>query len=349
MNCNRLASAVLGLAVIFSALGTAFGDESDRFRGAVQPVVAKRPYRIGVTLVHFVDDYWRGIAYGILDEAKPANVQIVRLFGAGGYGKVAEQLGQLDTLDSLGLDAIIIGAANYDGYDHAIQRLAAKGVKIIAAGIPVNSSGVSLGVTMNDAEIGKALAHFVCTQKPDAKVITIPGPNGPAWNRLRFDGFEAGAKECPAMTLVGNIFQGDTKIEDGEGQASDLIVKYSDANYIYAAAGNLGIGAALAARRMHAAAQVVSATVTTKTVDLMKEGRVAMIVSEPGVLIGRELVQYTTRLLNGDELPNLQPSGTIPYRQVMVPIYQLTPANIGGYALDKYDQPPSGWQVPNLD
>jgi ribose transport system substrate-binding protein len=332
-----------------SAFGAAAADDLDRLRGSVQPVVAKKPYRIGVTLVHFVDDYWRGIAFGILDEAKLANVQIVRLFAAGGYGKVSEQLAQLDTLDSLGLDAIIIGATNYDGYDHAIRRLAAKGVKIIAAGIPVNSAAVSLGVTMNDEDIGRTIAQFICAHNPDAKVITIPGPSGPAWNRLRFDGVQAGAKECPGMTLEGNIFQGDTKIEDGEGQASDLIIKYSDANYIYAAAGNLGIGAELAAKRMHSGAQLVSATVTAKTVDLMKEGRVAMIVSEPGVLIGRALVQYTTRLLNGDDLPNLQMGGAVPYKQFMIPIYQLTPANIGAYALDKYDQPPAGWQVPNLD
>ena len=131
--------------------------------------------------------------------------------------------------------------------------------------IPVNSPAVSLGVTMNDVEVGKTIAHFICAQKPDAEVITIPGPSGPAWNRLRFEGVEAGAKECPSMKLVGNIFQGDTKIEDGEGQGADLMIKYSDANYIYAAAGNLAIGAALAAKRMHLPAQLVTGTVTTTT------------------------------------------------------------------------------------
>ena len=100
---------------------------------------------------------------------------------------------------------------------------------------------------------------------------------------------------------------------------------------------------------MHMPAQLVTGTVTSKTVDLMKEGHVAMVVSEPGVLIGRALVQYTTRLLNGDELPNLRMDGTVPYKQFMVPIYQLTPANIDAYALDKYDQPPAGWQVPSLN
>jgi ribose transport system substrate-binding protein len=344
---KAIAAATLLVVAGLASAGASAAD-ADRLRGAVEPVVAKKPYRIGVTVVHFVDDYWKGIAYGLTEESKEANVQIVRLLGAGGYGKVAEQIAQIETLSALNLDAVILGATSFNGYDRAIQRLTDKGVKVIAAGVPVNSKLVSLGVTMDEIAIGKTIAGFVCKQKADAKVATIPGPNGPAWNKLRFDGVQAGAKDCPGMQLLGNTFQGDTKIEDGEAQASDLLVKYPDANYIYAAAANLGTGAALAAKRMNRPAQVVTATVTAKTVDLMKEGRIAMVVSEPGILIGRSLIQYTTRLLNGDPLPNLVEGGPIPYKQFLVPLYELTPQNIGAYDLTKFDQPPAGWQVPNV-
>lgn len=148
------------------------------------------------------------------------------------------------------------------------------------------------------------------------------------------------------MELVGNIFQGDTKIEDGQAQGSDLLIKYPDSDYIYAAAANLGTGAALAAKRMKRPAKVITATVTSKTVELMKEGHISMVVSEPGILIGRSLIQYTTRLLNGDELPNLVDGGPIPYKQFLIPLYELTNDNVGGYQLTVYDQPPPGWQVP---
>jgi ribose transport system substrate-binding protein len=327
------------------AVGTAMAAE-DRLRGAVEPVTAKKPYRIGVTLVHFVDDYWKGISYGLVEEAKHANVEIVRLLAAGGYGRVADQIAQLETISTLDLDAVILGATNYDGYDRAIQRLIDKGIKVVAAGVPVNSKLVALGVTMDEIAIGRTLAQFACKAKSNAKVATIPGPNGPAWNKLRFDGFQAGAKDCPGMELVGNIFKGDTKIEDGQSQGSDLLIKYPDADYIYAAAANLGTGAALAAKRMDRPAKVITATVTSKTVELMKEGRISMVISEPGILIGRSLIQYTTRLLNGDALPNLVDGGPIPYKQFLIPLYELTNDNVGGYELTVYDQPPSGWQVP---
>ena len=347
---NRLVKLVAGTAL---AVGLALSSAAaiageDRLRGAVEPVVAKKPYRIGVAVVHFVDDYWKGISYGLVEEAKEANVEIVRLLGAGGYGKVAEQIAQLETLATLDLDAIILGATNYNGYDRAIKRLTDKGIKVVAAGVPVNSDLVAMGVTMDEIAIGRTLAEYVCGQNSAAQVVTIPGPSGPAWNKLRFDGFEAGAKDCPGMKLHGNIFKGDTKIEDGQSQGSDLLIKHPEATHIYAAAANLGTGAALAAKRIGSDAKVITATVTSKTVDLMKEGSIAMVISEPGILIGRSLIQYTTRLLNGDPTPNLVPGDPIPYDQFLIPLFQLTADNVDAYELSKFDQPPSGWQLPSL-
>ena len=45
----------------------------------------------------------------------------------------------------------------------------------------------------------------------------------------------------------------------------------------------------------------------------MEEGLIDMVVSEPGILIGRVNLQYAIRALNGDELPNLVQDGDLPY------------------------------------
>lgn len=336
---------VIGLSLVL--LGASAS--ADRLRGSVEPVKADKPYRIGVTVVHFVDDYWKGISYGLVEEAKEAGVEIVRLFAAGGYGKIAEQIAQLETLSTLDVDAVILGATNFNGYDRVIKRLTDKGIVIVAAGVPVNSDLVTMGVTMDEVAIGSTLAGYVCKQNPSAQVLTIPGPSGPAWNKLRFDGFEAGAKDCPGMVLHGNVFKGDTKIEDGQSQGSDLLIKHPEATHIYAAAANLGTGAALAAKRIGSDAKVVTATVTSKTVELMKEDRIAMVISEPGVLIGRSLIQYTTRVLNKNDLPNLVSGGPIPYQQFLIPLFQLTSKNVDSYELSIYDQPPADWHIPSFN
>lgn len=318
----------------------------DRLRGVVEPTTAKKPYRIGVAVVQLADDYWKGMVYGLVDEAKQSKVEIVRVLAAGGYGKTSEQIAQLEALAALKVDAIILGAADFDGYDPIIKRLTDQGIKVIAAGVPVNSKQVALGVTMDEIEIGKTIANYICKQDPNAQVITLPGPKGPAWNKLRFDGVQAGAKACPGMKLEGNTFAGDIAIEDGQSQASDMMIKYPQAKYIYAAAGGLGIGAGLATKRMNRDTKVVTSAVTAKTVDLMKDGHIAMVVSEPGILIGRSLIQYTVRSLNGDALPNLKSGGPIPYPQFLIPMFELTSDKLTSYDLTNYDQPPSGWQPP---
>ena len=67
----------------------------DRLRGLIEPVKAKKPYRVAFAAVHFIDDYWKGVAYGILDEADKSGVKVVRVLSAGGYGKLPSRSANL--------------------------------------------------------------------------------------------------------------------------------------------------------------------------------------------------------------------------------------------------------------
>jgi ribose transport system substrate-binding protein len=281
-------------------------------------------------------------------EADKTGVKIVRLMGAGGYGNVAEQIAQLETLSAMNVDAVVIGATNYEGFDRAIKRLTDKGIKVFAVGVPVNSSQISAGVTIDEENVGRMLADFICRRNKEAKVITIPGPNGPVWNKLRFDGFKKGAASCPSMTLLGNTFQGNTKLEDGLAQASDLMIKNPGADYIYTAAANLGVGAGMTVKRMGAKTQVATGTITDRTTELMNEGHVAVVVSEQPILMGRSLIQVLVRAMNGQPLPQMTKGGPIPYAEFHVPLVEMTPKDVVNYDLSNYDRPPANWQVPSF-
>ena len=329
-------------SVSLCALGAT--ESVDDRAALLHPVKAQRPYRIGVSVVHFVDDYWKGVAFGISDEAARSGVKVVRVLSAGGYGNVEQQLDQLDQLATLQVDAVILGAANYDGYDRAIANLTRRGIKVIAVGVPVNARTVSFGVTMNEEEIGRAIAAYMCkADSSPPQVITIPGPSGSTWNKLRFDGVEAGAHSCSGMTLVGNVFKGNTQIEDGEAQASDLLIKYPQAEFIYAAAANLGTGAAIAVRRMNRNTRVVTATITSKSLDLMRSGNIAMVISEPGILIGRLALENTVRLLDHQPLAPMVDKKPVLYPQLLVPLYPITADQLNIYDVTKYDRPPPQW------
>ena len=342
---KALRTTITALAAL--ALSGTASHGQDRLLGMVEPVKAKKEFRIAYASADMNSDFWLGMAYGVTEESKEAGVRIVRITSAGGYGKVAEQIAQLEQLRTMDLDAVILSSAAFDGYDKVVERLTEKGIKVVILGTPIGSPKVSFGIMQNEIGIGNSIGSYICQSNPKALVITLPGPAGSAWNKLRFDGFKAAAEKCPEMKLVGNNFGGNIAIEEGQRQAGDLLLKHPDADYIYAVAGIFSVGVAQQVRRMNSKAKVVTGTLTRRSVELVKNGSIAMIVSEPAIVFGRAAVQYTVRQLNGDPLPKLVP-GIMPYPVALIPNVALTGANIDKHDTSKYDLPPEGWRPPQL-
>ncbi len=338
-----LAAALVGVAVA-AAPTPAAAQPVDRLLGVVEPVKAKKKYRIAYASADLNAAFFVSVAYGVVDEADKAGVELVRVFSAGGYGNVAEQIAQLESAGSMNLDAVILLSTAFDGFDKALERLTQKGTKVILLGAPVNSKNASLIIAQDEPGLGRMMAGHICKQKPGAKVITLPGPPGVAWNKLRFDGFQDEAKKCN-LNLVGNVFKGHIALEEGQAQASDLLLKFGDADYIYAVAGVVGVGAAQAAKRMKHKAKVVTAVVAKETVELIREGHIEMAVAEPAILFGRASVQYAVRVLNGDATPGLVP-GIFPYPAAFVRNLELTKDKLDKYDLYAYDNAPDGWKPP---
>src|SRR5690606_21549149 len=101
------------------------------------PVQATKPLTLGITVVHLMDNFYTGIAYGIIDEAKRSGVEVAQVSVAGAYGNVKEQFAQLQAFKSLGVDYAVLSPAAYSGFDPVINDLAKSGIKTISAGIPV--------------------------------------------------------------------------------------------------------------------------------------------------------------------------------------------------------------------
>jgi ABC-type sugar transport system substrate-binding protein len=269
---------------------------------------------------------------------------------AGGYGKVAEQTAQLNDFIALNLDAVLVAPAAFDGFDKALEQLTQKSVKVVDLATEVKSKNVSVGVLADDREAGTLMAKYLCENNPNATVATIPGPAGTEWNQRMFDGFVTEAKRsCPNANLVGNAYRGGSTLEDGQTQASELLVKYPKTDYVYAASLILGKGAIQAIERMKSKAQVISGAVTEGTPDDIKSGKLAMTATYSSIIYGRAAVQYAIRLLNGDPLPGLHNDPKyVPYPYAYVPIFSLTKKNVATYDIHKYDAPPKDWKIPAL-
>ncbi len=321
----------------------------DRLFGIVEPVVAKKPISFGLALVHLNDDFWRGIAYGVEDEAKRSNVSLKRVFIAGAYGKVREQFAQLQALKTLGVDVAVVGAVSYDGFDPVIRDLKQAGMKVMAVGIPVNSANIDLGVGQDDSGIGKELANQMCALDPSPKVVMVPGPAGAEWARLRNVGFkEQLAAKCKPTKIVDTGFTAGMTLQDGLTQAADLLLKNPDANAVYTPSIALAMGAAQAARQARRDVNLVTAAVVPEAVRLIKDGRISATISEPGVLMGRLIVQYAIRQAEGLPLPSVKKDGSLPYPYLMTPSLVIDKKNVDTFPFYETDFVPQGWSSSAL-
>lgn len=343
-------AAVTALGAALALFGGARADTPDRLRGIVVPVTAKKTLRIGVTIVHLNDDFWKGIAYGIADEAKRSGVTVEQIDVAGGYGNVTQQFSQIQTMKTLGIDVAVVGPAAYDGYNAVLGSLKQSGIMVIAAGIPVNSRNVDFGITQDDKAIGASLADAICRDKGDkpATVLALPGPAGAEWAHLRYVGFTEAAGRCAGMRVTSAPVGGATDIGYGLSQASDMLLKTPDAAYIYTPETALGMGAVQAARRQNRTVKVVTSTVVAEAIPMVKNGRILAMESEPGILIGRLIVQYAIRKADGVLMPNMTTSSGSPYPVLDVPNILITQQNVAGYPYALYDVPPEDWSIKAL-
>lgn len=324
-------------------------NEADRFRGLIEPIAAKEPFKVGVTVVHLQDDFWKGIAYGIINEAKRSNVEVVQVAVAGAYGNVREQFAQLGNLQAKGVDTVIIGAAAYDGFNPIIKSLKDSGIDVIAAGIPLNSSQVDFGVAQDNREIGAAQLRKICADAKgnQASVIVLQGPVGAEWAKQKFDGFmESAAKECPNLKLIPGPAGKSMAMERGVSETTDILMRAPDVKYVVTPAVSLAIGASQALRQQgRKDVKIMTASVVPEIVPMLKDGRIFGLVSEPGVLMGRLIVQYAIRQREGLPMPNLQKTVEAPYPALMVPAEMIDSSQAANYNFGEYDLPPRGWSI----
>lgn len=326
--------------------------EEDRFAGLIAPLKAEKPFKLAVTVVHLNDDFYKGIIYGITDEAKRSGVDVVQVSVAGAYGNVREQFAQLEAFKSIGADVAVLAPAAYNGFDPIIKSLKASGMKVASVGIPVDSNNIDFGVLQDDTYIGKLMAEAVCHSAVKPKnVAMIPGPAGAEWVRLRYVGFKEEAKKCPTpVSVVETGFGGGIDLQEGLTKAADLMLRNPEVNFIYTPQITLGMGAVQAIRQQHRQASVVSSAMVKRVVPMIEEGKMLAVVSEPGIIMGRLIVQYAIRSMEGKPLPNLAAAGTdgLNYAHLNVPNKVLDKDNVATHPFETYEIAPADWKVPAM-
>jgi ABC-type sugar transport system substrate-binding protein len=343
-------AAAVAIAVGLGSVGSlAKADEQDRFLGTVdQPVKdTGTPIRYGVTLVHLQDDYWKGMAYGIVDEVQKSGGKVVQVSIAGKYGNVAEQFAQIEAMMTKGIDVLVLGASSYNGFDPILLKAKEKGIKILAVGTPVNSKVPDWGVLFSDFGIGQKMGELLCQKRPGDKftIIGLPGPAGAEWSKLRVDGLKKAIENCPGATLQLAPVGGEISIGYALSQTSDMITKYPDASFVWTPTMGLGMGAVQAIKQRNANMKVVGSTIMRGVFQPLEDGSLLAVNAEPSILVGRLIVQYCIRQKLGMPTPLIKQNSDFNYPMILMPTQFLTKENYKSYPWEQTDVPPKDWSI----
>src|SRR5690606_10047313 len=91
--------------------------------------------------------------------------------------------------------------------------------------------------------------------------------------------------------------------------------------------------------------QVVSSAIVREAIPMIQDGRFLAVASEPGILMGRLLVQYAIRDHEGKPMDGLKRDDALPYPYVLTPPVTITPDNVNTFPFEVYELPPKGWSI----
>ena len=108
-----------------------FNDQRQREQKLYTPLEkAQKKWRIRVFIPHLKDDYWLGVNYGLIHEARRLGVSL-SIFEAGGYDQLDVQRRQIESAIAENPDGLIIGAISLDGLNDLVKKASDKGIPVL--------------------------------------------------------------------------------------------------------------------------------------------------------------------------------------------------------------------------
>ncbi len=266
-----------------------------------------RRYKIGVLFPFLASPFWVNEAYGILDQAKKLNVDVVWL-SADGYDNIAKQNSQIEDLAVQHVDAILLAATSATGTVPAVNRASSLGIPVFAHVTSSDTGKVLSSVIDDDVSIGRKQGEFMGkVLGGQGQVAMLDGPAAADWSTRRVRGFkDVLAQEYPGIRIVAERY-GTPDRDDALRLTQDILSANPNLNGIFTVADGMAMGAADAAV---AAGRIGSITITTasfsrEAVPYMEKGLIKLNVDENPVLMGRLSINNVVNGLNGTPVPQI--------------------------------------------
>ncbi len=189
-----------------------FNDQRQREQKLYTPLdKAQKKWRIRVFIPHLKDDYWLGVNYGLIHEARRLEVSL-SIFEAGGYDRLDVQRRQIENVIAEHPDGLIIGAISLDGLNDLVKKATDKGIPVLDLINGMSSSDIAARAAVSFWDMGYQAGGYLRRLQENSrqplKLAWFPGPDGAGWVKSGDAGFRS-AIEGVAIEILDAQY-GDT-------------------------------------------------------------------------------------------------------------------------------------------
>jgi len=162
-----------------------FNDQRQREQKLYTPLdKAQKKWRIRVFIPHLKDDYWLGVNYGLIHEARRLEVSL-SIFEAGGYDQLEVQRRQIETAIAENPDGLIIGAISLDGLNDLVKKASDKGIPVLDLINGISSPFIAARAAVSFWDMGFQAGSYLRRLQENRgqplKIAWFPGPEGAGW------------------------------------------------------------------------------------------------------------------------------------------------------------------------
>ncbi len=189
-----------------------FNDTRQREQKVYTPLdKAREKWRIRVFIPHLKDDYWMGVNYGLIDEARRLGISL-SIYEAGGYDRIEVQRSQIKKSLEDKPDGLIIGAISVDGLNDIVKMAHDQGIPVLDLINGMSSPLIAARAAVSFWDMGHEAGTYLRRMKDNMgrpiKLAWFPGPAGAGWVAAGDAGFRK-AIAGGAIEIV-NAQYGDT-------------------------------------------------------------------------------------------------------------------------------------------
>ena len=162
-----------------------FNEQRQREQKLYTPLEkAQKKWRIRVFIPHLKDDYWLGVNYGLIHEARRLGISL-SIYEAGGYDQLDVQRRQIENAITENPDGLIIGAISLDGLNDLVKKASDKGIPVLDLINGISSPFIAARAAVSFWDMGFQAGSYLRRLQENRgqplKVAWFPGPKGAGW------------------------------------------------------------------------------------------------------------------------------------------------------------------------